>query len=344
MVWQFALFLGGGWLAALTLRDFFRTVVVPGESHGILRVARRLLFLTLPIWKAARRGRRGLSTGFAPFVLVGSFVIWMLLLCLGVGAMLFALRQSFRPPLTSFAEAVYAAGNSVVTMGLGATEAAGWARWIVLFAGFCGLGVMTLTVTYLLEVQNGVTRRDAEILKLNTSSGDPPSALASLEKHAQVGARDFVPEFLRGGRDWCTAVGQSHASHPSLIYFRSIGVGAGWPAALGAFLDLALITELLLDPSGPRGAAVLLREEGTHMAESLMGILRLKPGEFTTAPAEVAHLADRIRAAGYPLSPYKDWQDFATRRDRYTRCVAALADHLGAPPAPLIPQPDQQRG
>jgi hypothetical protein len=44
-------------LVGLSLRDVFDTVVVPGESRGSLRVARRLLSTMLPIWKMIRRGK-----------------------------------------------------------------------------------------------------------------------------------------------------------------------------------------------------------------------------------------------------------------------------------------------
>jgi hypothetical protein len=53
-------------LVGLALRDVFDTVVVPGESAGALRVARRLLFTMLPVWKRLRRGKTGISTSFAP--------------------------------------------------------------------------------------------------------------------------------------------------------------------------------------------------------------------------------------------------------------------------------------
>ena len=50
-------------------------------------------------------------------------------------------------------------------------------------AGFCGLAVMTMAVTYLLEVQGSVSQRDIGIIKLNTIGrrtavgADPPPAI-----------------------------------------------------------------------------------------------------------------------------------------------------------------------
>ena len=124
-------------------------------------------------------------------------------------------------------------------------------------AGFSGLVVLTMAVTYLLQVQNNIAQRDTGVMKLSTTSGQPPSAVGLLERYAALRCRSELPGVLRGGRDWCAMVLQSHASHPSLIYFRSAGTGAGWPATMGALVDAALIFELLVDEPGTFGAAVL---------------------------------------------------------------------------------------
>src|SRR5689334_5175641 len=98
MILDIVLFVAGLILAGMTLRDVFDTVVVPGGSRSSLRVAHRLVFLILPVWKRVRGRRRGLSGTFAPFVLVSSFVIWMVLLAVAFGLMAYAARMRFQPP------------------------------------------------------------------------------------------------------------------------------------------------------------------------------------------------------------------------------------------------------
>ena len=66
MALDILLFAVGLILAAFTLSDVFETVVVPGGSRASLKVAKRLLFILLPLWKAARGRRHGLSGAFAP--------------------------------------------------------------------------------------------------------------------------------------------------------------------------------------------------------------------------------------------------------------------------------------
>ena len=211
----------GLFVVGLTLQDVFDTVVVPGESRALLQVVRRLVVAGLPLLRRIRGHAVAIPTAFGPFILVASFVIWMLLLMLGFGLIAHALRDWYQPPLSSFSQAVFVAGSSLVTVGLSETDATGPARWVNVAAGFCGLGVMTLAVTYLLQVQTAIAQRDAGVLKLTTSAGDPPSAIGLLVRYAELGCQKQLPEVLVMGQDWCAEVLQSHASHPSLIYFRS---------------------------------------------------------------------------------------------------------------------------
>ena len=338
MALDILLFLAGFVLAAMTLLDVFETVVVPGGSRASLKIARRLVWALLPMWKAVRGKRHGLSSAFAPLVLVFCFIIWMAFLAFGFGMMSYAARSDFDPPLRSFFDGVYIVGSSLVTVGLAESNPVAAARWIVLAAGFCGLAVMTMAVTYLLEVQSSVAKRDIGIIKLNTSAGEPPSALTLLQRFAAIGNRDELRQVLREGRDWCATVRQSHANHPSLIYFQSVGTGTGWPAALGALLDFALISEQCLDDHSLSGAAMLLREEGTRMARELAGVIGLSPGEISPDEPELRQAAEQLRSAGYEIRSDADFQAMAGQRSVYRTCVDALAKHLGKPAAVLVRQ------
>lgn len=337
MVWTVAELILGVVIAAMTLRDVFDTVIVPGGSRTTLHTPRRLVRLLLPVWKRVRGRRRGLSTIFAPFILVTSFALWMILLAVAFGLLAHAVADSFHPRLSSFGDAVFTAGSSLVTVGQSEVVVTGSARWVMLAAGFCGLAVMTMAVTYLLEVQSSISRRDTIILKLLTSAGDPPSALALLEKHAAIGNQRELREILRGARDWCATVRQSHVSHPSLIYFRTAGTGSGWPAALGALLDLALIVERWLDSCDERGLAILLREEGCRLAEDLISLIGIAPDPAPLLSRDVEEMAGRLAAAGYREKPGFDSTAFAAERARHASLTRALADHLGRPPAQLLP-------
>jgi len=332
------LVLPGMLLAWLTLRDVFDTVVVPGGSRASLQVTRRIGSVLLAVFKLVRGHRRGLSSTFAPLVLVSSFVTWMALLALAFGLIAYGARSHFSPPIISFGDAVYEAGSALLTVGLSPHYPAGAGRWIILAGGFCGLAVMTMAVTYLLEVQSSISRRDIGIIKLNTSAGDPPSAMTLLERFAAIRNQAALAPDLEEARNWCATVRQSHSAHPSLIYFRSVSTGAGWPAALGAILDLALIAEHLIDDDKLYGPAVLLREEGLRMARGLADIIGLKPLDPKPDDAELTQVATRLATSGYPLRPNPNFAAVAAQRAEHISCVNALAEHLGRPTAVLIRQ------
>jgi len=325
----------GIWLGAMVLRDVCETVVVPGGSRGTLKLVQRLARGALPLARRLRGGPIGVN--FAPMVMLGAFVAWMLLLVLAFGLMLHGLAGDFSPRLAGFGAALYAAGSALATIGVGNGEVAGAARIVLVLAGLCGLAVMTMAITYLLQVQSNTAHRDNGVLKITTATGHPPSALGLLERYAALDLRDDLEEVLRQGRDWCAGVLQSHASHPSLIYYRSAGTGSGWPATLGALVDLALIIEHVLDAPPLRGRAVLLREQAARLAKEVVTLLALTPAPAAPTPADVGALRQRLRAAGYAVREAVDVDGFIAARVSDVACIQALSHHLGTQPAPLLP-------
>ncbi|HUR88043.1 MAG TPA: ion channel [Ramlibacter sp.] len=328
-------FLLGLLLAWGTLRDVFYTVVVPGGTRGSLRISKRLVQAALPVWKHIRG--RGIGVNFAPVVLVGSFVTWMLLLVLGFALMAHALSNHFDPPLQGFGHALYVAGASMGTIGFGQVEPHGLARAVTVGGGFCGLAVMTLAVTYLLEVQSNVAHRDTGVLKITTTAGHPPCALTILERYAALGCRDELLDVMREGRTWCATVLQSHASHPWLVYFRSAGTRSGWPAALGALVDLTLAAELLIDDPPLRGPAVLAREEADRLSHDLAELVSASAVPVDTSIEDADRFFTRLAAAGYTLRADRDCAAFAAARNEHMASIHALSHHLGMPNAPLVP-------
>lgn len=324
-------------LAWITLRDVFDTVVVSGPARGSLRISRRVVDFGLPLWKSMR-SRQTLGANFAPLVLVASFALWMLLLVLAFGLMAHAVTDWFEPALSGFGEALFVAGSSMTTLGVGTLQAHGPAAAVEVGAGFCGLAVMTLAVTYLLEVQNNIAQRDTGVLKISTIAGEPPSGLMLLERYAALGCPDETTEVLRRGREWCVGVLQSHASHPSLIYFRSAGTETGWPAALAALVDVSLIVDRLIELPGTTGPAALVRDESDRLGHDLGELLGLEPTPNHVSERDVAGVCSRLAAAGYRLRERPDLQAFVAARVRHVGPIDALSRHLGTPDAPLLPR------
>ena len=185
----------------------------------------------LPIWKRMRPGKTGISTSFARAVLMLSFVTWMALLLFGFGLIARGLGSWFSPPADSFEQAAFIAGSSLATVGLARNRGARSCALGAGLRGHLGLAVLTMAVTYLIEVEEGISRRDARVWKITTASGQPPSAPRLLERHADLDAPEEMRRALYDGRDWCASVLQSHASHPSLSSTSGRGAVAQCPAS-----------------------------------------------------------------------------------------------------------------
>ena len=329
MAFKVVEFVAGLILALATLRDVFGTVVAPGPARSGLKVSRRLIRSALV---ARRRApwSNGLSRNFAPLMLVASFVSWLVLLGLGFGLMLLPLGSLFTPAIGSFGDAVFAAGGAMTTMGAAPWKAAGAARWVLLAASVCGLSVMTMAVTYVLEVQSGLHQREAGVLKLATDLGKPPTGVEILEMYARLGCPGELVDLFREWREWSAAVLQSHSAHPALIYFRSVTRLGDWTAALGAVLDAACLDAVLLDEP-TAGVAALAHRDGSRLALLVGRMLRVEPKPIEPPSAEaLARVCGRLAAGGYRLKAAEDaaGRIVAMRRD-YAGWLAAIAERIG---------------
>jgi hypothetical protein len=114
-------------------------------------------------------------------------------------------------------------------------------------------------------------------------------------------------------------------------------VGSGWPATLGAMMDLALMFELLIEDRESRALAILLRSEGLRLIDDLNGLIGLEAESDDTSAAAVPRVCARLTAAGYKLRSSVDAAEFAEQRRKHAGRVRAAAEHLGTTAAPLIP-------
>ncbi|OSI73305.1 hypothetical protein BSZ22_07840 [Bradyrhizobium canariense] len=114
-------------------------------------------------------------------------------------------------------------------------------------------------------------------------------------------------------------------------------MGSGWPATLGAMMDLALMFELLIEDRESRAPAILLRSEGLRLIDNLNGLIGLEAESDDTSAAAVPRVCARLTAAGYKVRSSVDAAEFAEQRGKHAGRVRAAAEHLGTTAAPLIP-------
>ena len=333
-------FVAGAFCIALVLLDVFETVVVPRPTPGRFRIARHLTALSWRGWRfMGRRLGNGLTRErilgiYAPALVIALLVCWLIVLVLGYGLVLYALRGELRPIPADLGTTIYFAGTSVLTLGFGDVLAAGpLARIVALTAAANGLGVVALVITYLFSLFGSFQRREILIVTLQARAGAPPSAVVLLETYAELGITAELPALFADWERWSAEVLDSHVAYPILGYFRSSHDNMSWISSLGAVLDAAtLVTTTIRGVS--RAQAELTRRVGGHFSEDISNFIGLRhEGSGVTLP-DFAEAHRRLATAGYDLEPIDvAWPAFEQARAAYSGRLEALAEYWAVPAA-----------
>jgi hypothetical protein len=237
--------LAGALLMALVLADVFLTVLYARAGTGIIsdRLA-RLVWLTLRGLASDRSGRHLLSF-CGPAILVALLLTWSILLAVG-GALIVhpqlgtTITNSKQNTPTDFVTAIYVAGSSLSIVGGSdfAPQSAG-AKLLFLLNSVIGTSVISLTITYLMQVYGALRNRNSLCLKIHTLSGETGDAadlLAHLFAKNQLSAGY---NSLSGLAAEFTEAKEAHHFYPILFYFRFpepyYSVSRSWLVALDAF-------------------------------------------------------------------------------------------------------------
>ena len=337
-------FVAGVLVVFYVLDDVFESVVVPRPSPWRrFRITRLVIRGSWRVWRALglrsepEKRERMLGT-FAPRVLVGLLLIWILGLIVGFGLMLFALRTQTRPQLDNPLMAMYYAGTSLLTIGYGDIVAqSALARLVSILAAIAGLGLIALAISFIFSLYASFQRREILIVSLDARAGAPPSGVTLLTLVAKLGLRHDLDRLFFDWEKWAAEVLDSHMAYPLLAYFRSSHDNESWISALGAVLDATtLVQTTVVDV--PRGPAKLMYAMGRHAVEDLARYFRIPrdhmPGveryEFDEARQQVA-------AAGYKLAAADEsWEGFARLRSEYAGALNDMAKWFAAPPTQWI--------
>ncbi len=328
-------FVAGAFCIALVLLDVFETVVVPRPTPGRFRIARHLTALSWRGWRLmGRRLGNGLSRErilgiYAPALVIALLICWLIVLVLGYGLVLYALRGELRPVPADLGTTIYFAGTSVLTLGFGDVLATGpLARIVALTSAANGLGVVALVITYLFSLFGSFQRREILVVTLGARAGAPPSSVTLLETYARTSLVEKLPALFSDWEQWSAEVLDSHVAYPILGYFRSSHDNTSWVGSLGAVLDAACFV-LTTIRGVPRGQAELTKRVGAHFVEDISNFLELKATDGSGVDRDMFDDAyARLAAAGYDLEePADAWHAFEHARSTYAARLAVLADY-----------------
>ncbi|PQV65064.1 Ion channel [Abditibacterium utsteinense] len=351
---RFLEFLAGVVLIVLVFHDIFQGVVVPRWSSRKWRIGPYFVDKLWHLWRRLGERRRDVESredflgSYAPTALMLLLALWVALLITGYGLCFWALRAFEEPAPHNFFEAIYVAGETLLTIGYGDFKpVSGLSRFVALSAGASGLAVFALVISFLFTLYGTFERREVLIVTLDARAGNPPSGVALLENYAELDLLDDLPRFFDNWEEWSAQVLQSHIAYPILPFFRSSHEGESWIAALGAVLDAAtLLTTTVCTGSkcGTRqmGAAHIMIRIGCHTVIDLSHWFGFRHDEDLDPRPGVEKseflLARRhLLRAGFVLREEEEsWADFSKQRAVYALSLNELAKHFAAPPAQWV--------
>ena len=332
-------------LVLVALIDIFQTVILPRPIIGSrVGLSRSIVGFTWRAWRwyclrLAPSPRERRLALYAPSVLVLTLAIWVLVLMVGYGLVLYALRDEAHPALVDVWTAIYFAGTSLLTIGFGdvvVTSALG--RAVAVMAGASGLVVVALTITFVFSLYAFFQRRELLVTTLDQRAGGaPPSGVALLETHGTLGMTGDLARIFADWEIWAAEVLDSHLAYPLLGFFRSSHDNESWVSALGAMLDAATLCETTVE-GVVAGQAAMLRRAGSHLVEDVTAYFRMEHEHGAGVErVEFDAARERLRAAGYRLKDAEPaWRDFNSLRAQYAGDLNSMARFWAVPPAQWI--------
>ena len=313
---------GGTALVAFALVDALWTTVAPRGAGPVAgRVGRGVYALA----KALGGGRAPGWTG--PATLVAAFLWWVVALWLGWWLVFSADPASVVDPKTNApADALaraYAVGTYLWTLGLGAIWAPGSGGWGVIASAVAlnGFAVVTLVVTYVLQVVGAVTGA-RQLAGVVDGLGATPHEIVA---RAWTGSGfDGLGQHLANLTPMVEAHGRRHEAYPALHFFGSRERRTSAPVML-AVLDEAL----LLLAEGVAPAARMAPAEVEPLQRVLGDYLDTLSASFVDAADEAPEAPSLapLTAAGVPVVEGEEFaQAVEDQRQRRRRLLGLVRD------------------
>lgn len=218
----------GTLLVLLILLDVYLTVLYARIGSGIVsrHVARGTWGAFSRFSKPLGRFRGQMLSYCGPTILVLVVAIWVVALETGFALIVWpklgtSVRANSGPTPTDFATAMYVVGNSITTAG--ASDMAPqtpFFRLLTTFSSLVGISIITLTLTYFLEVYNALQRRNTLALKLQLATAGTGDAAELIAGVGPSGRFEVGYAHLAEVAAELTSFKESHHFYPVLFYFR----------------------------------------------------------------------------------------------------------------------------
>ena len=325
----------GGFAVAWALLEAIRAFVIP---RGIQLRSRVVFYWVFRLLRWVIRVRRAVDREAvdeimvygAPIAVLGLPLLWLITTLLGFAGIFWAIDGG------GFGDAVVVSGSSLFTLGFERPDGVGGA--LAAFAcATIGLGLLALVISYLPTLNSAFSRRESVVAMLDTRAGSPPDAITLIERHHVFAGIETLDAMWPQWEQWIVDVGETHYTHPMLVFFRSSEADHSWVTATATLLEAANFRLSAIDaPGAGNAAAWMFYRAGLGAVGRLRGFFSYRVADRDVAPVDREEF-DRVLAhfeeVGVKVSADRElaWERFCRRRADYEAVLDALARLVDAP-------------
>ena len=334
---------GGAALMLIFLADIFLTVLYARAGTGLLAVRWNRL-----VWALLRRAsglvrRRGAALSFAgPLIVTLLIGFWALGLTVSAALIIrpelgAAIRPSSGDTPKDFVTALLVAGNSLSIVGGGdySPHTAG-TRLLFLLNSLIGASVLSLVLSYLVQVYSGLRERNALALTVDLMTGDTGDAAEMLARLGPDGDFSDATSELGNLMRPLVMTKEAHHFYPLLFYFRFKEPLYAVSRFSFILLDLTTLIDTTLDrkkysrfvDSAPvealRRCSLLLLETLDQNFPTVEDPQTEKPRSYE---GSYAAALKTLRGAGVEAQPNLD--SYADQRSRWEPLIHRVGPTLG---------------
>ncbi|WP_017732318.1 potassium channel family protein [Nafulsella turpanensis] len=288
--------------------------------------------LTTLIWKAFRtvaNPRDNSLLNFAgPVILIASVLFWIMLLWIGwtlifysvPGAALLANTNTI-PDLTDI---IWFVGYCIFTVGNGDLTPNGdvW-QVVTSLVGFSGMGLVTLSITYLLQVVAAVVNKRSFSSQVAAIGN---TAEKFVKKEWDRGSFRGFELQLNALTNQLSTLSEQHLAFPILHYYHTANVEKSHPMAVAILYDAILLIELGVEEQHKPAESILssARQSVDSFLETLKGAF-ITPAKDVPPQPKLSSLSEK----GIPIIPEKEFYQKLEANDNTRKLLLGLIKSAG---------------
>ncbi len=280
----------GVFLIAIVLVDAFETVVLPRTVRRAIRLTTGYFWLMSVMYGMIGRlkkcsRRQTVLNGFAPMMLIGLIGLWAVAMIFGFALILWGAGQPLvsSQSISGIGEDLYFSGVTFFTLGFGdVIPSNGLGRFLAVSEAGVGFGFLALVIAYIPVIYAAFSRREIQMLLLDSKAGSEPTATELIRRHAAGDAMTALVDLLKDWERFSAELLEAYLSYPVLAYYRSQHDDQNWLHSLTAIMDTCALIEAGFEGSHSWERSLKFQAKATfsmarHVVVDLAYILDAEP-------------------------------------------------------------------